>query len=399
MASESEPTSRTATKFALQTDKRDIKDLWKDALKDYQDVAGMSLQVKFRNVDDMLQYGLGQKDSFSTWRHDGKKLDKIRSLFMQNIDYVGTGTQKLLAAATPAFPPAAAISTALTFVLNACKGQSADYDVVACFFEDMNSFLQRVSILERRLPEYRAYQACLMDVFTSFLAMCALATKFISKGRLKTWIINSFMGQDADLSGARKRMDKNIKSLESATKMAILANTEILNGGQQILQWMQEELRENQSKQYELAQEQTRLLEDTQQSQADVQAGLSSLKPEVKALLAPTKQDSNSSNNPANYQSADDLNKVSTDVEANADNDARIKKLRTTSLAEIGEWLFQTPLWKSWMTSADVNFLLIQGPPGIGKSYLAIAAHNRLRQIAELDPEHHSIVTCFSTLR
>lgn len=51
------------------------------------------------------------------------------------------------------------------------------------FFEDMNSFLQRITILETRLPKHKGYQNCLMDVFTSFLVMCGFAHKFIELGR------------------------------------------------------------------------------------------------------------------------------------------------------------------------------------------------------------------------
>lgn len=50
-------------------------------------------------------------------------------------------------------------------------------------FEDMNAFLERITILKSRLPSDPAYRNCLMDVFTSFLAMCAFATKYIELGR------------------------------------------------------------------------------------------------------------------------------------------------------------------------------------------------------------------------
>ena len=119
---------------------------------------------------------------------------------------------------------------------------SADYNVVTAFFEDMNTFLQRVSILEARLPAYKAYQACLMDVFTSLLKMCAFAQKFIRQGRLKKWAINAIFGDDSDLSASRKAMDKALNRLQSATEFAILANTADLMRGQQILQSMQQEL-------------------------------------------------------------------------------------------------------------------------------------------------------------
>lgn len=47
----------------------------------------------------------------------------------------------------------------------------------------MNSFLERVVILETRLPSHKAYQNCLMDVFTSFLTLTGYAHKYIELGR------------------------------------------------------------------------------------------------------------------------------------------------------------------------------------------------------------------------
>lgn len=47
----------------------------------------------------------------------------------------------------------------------------------------MNSFLQRVTILEARLTPNKAFQNCLMDVFTSFLTLTGYAHKYIELGR------------------------------------------------------------------------------------------------------------------------------------------------------------------------------------------------------------------------
>lgn len=118
MATGSRLVSRNATKTDLENDRRDIKDLWNDALRAYSKVSGEELKPAFRNVDEMIKNGTDQMNSFHRWRHDDSKVDKLRSLFMANIDYVETGTQKLISAAEPAFPPAAAIGTAITFVLS-----------------------------------------------------------------------------------------------------------------------------------------------------------------------------------------------------------------------------------------------------------------------------------------
>ncbi|KAI8239766.1 hypothetical protein K4K57_001185 [Colletotrichum sp. SAR 10_99] len=210
----------------LSTDDRDVKDLWQEALKGYQGIVGFSLERKFDNVQSMLDFGTEQMNKFHKFRHDKGKVDRLRTLLASNLDYVEKGANQIIDAASPAFPPAAAIGTALTYILQACRSVSADYDIVIVFFEDMNSFLQRISILESRLPQKRAYQNCLMEVFTSLLNMCGFAHKYIELGRFKKWIINLFQGEDSELGGARALMNKRLGHLQQATEFAILGNSE-----------------------------------------------------------------------------------------------------------------------------------------------------------------------------
>ncbi|KAJ0361168.1 hypothetical protein COL154_007035 [Colletotrichum chrysophilum] len=210
----------------LSTDDRDVKDLWQEALKGYQGIVGFSLERKFDNVQSMLDFGTEQMNKFHKFRHDKGKVDRLRTLLASNLDYVEKGANQIIEAASPAFPPAAAIGTALTYILQACRSVSADYDIVIVFFEDMNSFLQRISILESRLPQKRAYQNCLMEVFTSLLNMCGFAHKYIELGRFKKWITNLFQGEDSELGGARALMNKRLGHLQQATEFAILGNSE-----------------------------------------------------------------------------------------------------------------------------------------------------------------------------
>jgi hypothetical protein len=101
----------------LQEENRDVADLWKDALKAYKGIVGFDLEKKFDNVQAMIDQGTKEMNSFHSFRHNDKKVDKLRSLFANNLDYIEKGAQQLISAATPAFPPAAAIGTAITFML------------------------------------------------------------------------------------------------------------------------------------------------------------------------------------------------------------------------------------------------------------------------------------------
>lgn len=111
-------TTNTATKLALETERRDVKDLWIEAMHTYRNISGEELGPAFPDVAAMIRFGNTEMDTFTSWRHKETKVDKLRSLFMKNIEFVEVATQQLAAAATPAFPPAAAIGTALTFVLS-----------------------------------------------------------------------------------------------------------------------------------------------------------------------------------------------------------------------------------------------------------------------------------------
>ena len=105
----------------LKNDDRDVADLWKEALKSYKGIVGFDLERKFDNVEAMLAQGTKEMSNFHKFRHNDKKVDKLRSLFAANLDYLEKGAQQLIAAAVPAFPPAAAIGTAITYMLSVRK--------------------------------------------------------------------------------------------------------------------------------------------------------------------------------------------------------------------------------------------------------------------------------------
>lgn len=268
--------------------------------------------------------------------------------------------------------------------------------MVTAFFEDMNSFLQRVSILEARLPAYRAYQACLMDVFTSLLTMCAFARKFIKLGRLKKWVINAFRGEDDDLAGSRKGMDKSLVRLQSATEFAILANTENIAEGQKTLQSMQDELKQNQATQLELAESQQLMLQTMLEQQSDVRDEIGDIKKLVLALQR-TEPSIRSAQSQIRTKSA--TNAVRSIIGEIPENDLQLRMLQDTHIPGTCKWIFEEPLWKSWHTNTDAAtdrpLLLIRGPEGTGKSHLALSIYDYISREIEKDPGSFSCVVYF----
>jgi hypothetical protein len=75
-------------KTALASDKRDVADLWTDALRKYKGIVGEDLVARFESVDAMIAFGTQEMNSFHRFRHNEKKVDKLRSLFAGNLDYI-----------------------------------------------------------------------------------------------------------------------------------------------------------------------------------------------------------------------------------------------------------------------------------------------------------------------
>ncbi|KAM3425267.1 hypothetical protein BST61_g7215 [Cercospora zeina] len=342
------------------------------------------LQPRFANVNEMISFGAKEMNGFHSFRHNQKKVDKLRSLFMANIGYIESGAQQLVAAATPAFPPAAAIGTALTYMLSACKQVSADYDVVNAFFEDMNAFLQRITILESRLPAYPAYRNCLMDVFTSILKMCGFATKYIELGRLKKWVMNMIKGEDSDLGGARKAMDTSLNRLQSATEYAILGNTEENNR-------MTVELQQNQDLQTEMIENQTKMLESVLEHQEEVKSDLKN----IQKLLTMFDQQNRESGVPKASKAASKTkpatsNRVRTYFEDTVDPAFLYHGIKERLLPDTCQWLFDEEPWESFISPENaprerLAILAIEGDAGHGKSHIAVSVYDHLTKIGSRD--------------
>ncbi|RBR06164.1 uncharacterized protein FIESC28_11179 [Fusarium coffeatum] len=361
----------------LQEENRDVADLWKDALKAYKGIVGFDLEKKFDNVQAMIDQGTKEMNNFHSFRHNDKKVDKLRSLFANNLDYIQKGANQLIAAATPAFPPAAAIGTAITFMLGACRDQRADYDLVVVFFEDMNSFLQRVVILETRLPGHKAYQNCLMDVFTSFLTMCGYAHKYIELGRFKKWISNLLSGGDSDLSGARKTMDLKLTRLQNATEFAILGNTEDLKK-------MNSELQQNSDLH-------TAMLEDQKEVMSSIQENTETIRNDMAKLLkAFTDQKKETTKKPKTFNnnksvSANRIRNLFVEIEG---EDHEYYVLKDTIIPDTCNWLFDEPQWEEWQPSKDPSpVLAISGDPGVGKSHIGATIYDKLHKEVETDSD------------
>lgn len=111
----------------LKGDRRELVDLWNEALLDYHRSVGINLQAKYGIVKEIADFASKEMEKFRKFRHSKNKVDKLRSLLRDNLECIKRGTQQLATAASTAFPPAAAIGAALT-----CMITVSTYSLVHC---------------------------------------------------------------------------------------------------------------------------------------------------------------------------------------------------------------------------------------------------------------------------
>ncbi|KAH8673354.1 hypothetical protein BX600DRAFT_508630 [Xylariales sp. PMI_506] len=210
----------------------DIGAIWHQALEDYATESGIDLRSATQmqwNISTIVKDQEQQVSSFTSWRHDKTKVDKIRSVFAKNADIIQSIAGQVASAASASFPPAATILTAFTYVMSAAKGVSDDYNMVESFFDIMNGFLERLSLLESRLPPEKVYQTMLVRVFASILNLSAIARSYRKSGRFSKWAKNLVEHQDSNLKSAYDLLQKHLSRLESMTLMATLKQTMVIS--------------------------------------------------------------------------------------------------------------------------------------------------------------------------
>ncbi|KXJ86264.1 hypothetical protein Micbo1qcDRAFT_153102 [Microdochium bolleyi] len=215
----------------INDDESDLGSLWHEALEDYAREAGIDLraapQVQWQMSTIMTQQSQ-QLSAFSSFRHNKGKVDKLRSTFAKNADIVQSIASHVANAASAAFPPAAALLTAFTYVMAAAKGVSDDYDMIESFFDIMNGFLERLSLLEARLPPESVYQTMLIRCFSAILHLSAIARNYRKSGRFSKWAKALVDQQDPKLKGAYDLLQKHLSRLESMTLMATFKQTLVI---------------------------------------------------------------------------------------------------------------------------------------------------------------------------
>ncbi|KAF4466083.1 hypothetical protein FALBO_7062, partial [Fusarium albosuccineum] len=206
----------------------DLGALWQEALIKYCEECGTDLRtlpISRLNITHTKAEQERQLVLFSEYRHDKGKLDKLRSLVAQNSDIVVGVATHIANAGSAAFPPSAALLTAFNYVMNASRAVSEDYDMIVSFFDVMNSFLERISMLESRMPGEWQFRRFLVNVFSAMMTLSAIARECRLKGRLSRWAKALIDGSDPKLKGAFDSLHMHLGRFESAAMLTTLKHT------------------------------------------------------------------------------------------------------------------------------------------------------------------------------
>lgn len=97
----------------------DLAEVWREAMLEYRKTTDQPLDAlpRFRNIESVMENAQRETDLFDKYRHPGDKVDKLRTLLRNNLGHIEAGAKSIAAAATPAFPPAAIILTAIMYLL------------------------------------------------------------------------------------------------------------------------------------------------------------------------------------------------------------------------------------------------------------------------------------------
>jgi hypothetical protein len=111
---------------ALEDDRRDIANIWNEALARYQSTSQVDLgklpTSEIADFEALIKFGCDQIERFNHFRHKYDKSEKLRRLYKSSMRYIQAEAGHMAAATTPIFPPAAVIGTALNYLLNVSLG-------------------------------------------------------------------------------------------------------------------------------------------------------------------------------------------------------------------------------------------------------------------------------------
>lgn len=389
--------------MAQIADQSDIAALWDEALNAYTETSKInirSIPSSRKSVAAILMQQQHELDKFNQFRHNRGKLDKLRSLIASTADYIQCAANQIASAATTAFPPSSVILTAFTYVLTASKHVSDDFNVIESFFDVMQRFVRRLSLLEGKIPPRKEFHQDLIKVFSSILAISGLAYSYCLKGRFRLWASALVEGKDPKLMSAYDDLHEDLKRLESAIMMQTLRTAidihEETKTMKENMKAMQASLDRN-----------TALTEQTLAAAAGASSGVAELihhsfksahvHQEILRIVRNQVQDSagqqhqlkSRASRPANFAR---LRQLLETAAVEVAMHSRLQELEREILAHAFDWVEREPALLDIVSRAE-SLCWVSGASGMGKSAVAFKMFRQLRET--FAHENDIRVACF----
>ncbi|KKZ68736.1 hypothetical protein EMCG_05645 [[Emmonsia] crescens] len=367
----------------------DVSLLWQRALDKYQESTGKDLEEvpRFTRVEDIFKDAELQQGTFNKFRHNGEMVDRLRSSVARNVNFLQS-LQFVVDGAALAYPPTIAISSAFFHFLQVTKHVSSDYDKIVDFFDSMKTFLERLSIIQGKLPSIPAYKSHVMRVFSAMLSVCGIATTYIKKGRWKKWA-RGFIdgGADENLGTAKTAMEKSLAELESASLAVILATTQDLKQNTKDIVMKTERI-DISSQRIDTRTERIEVSILAQRDKfhemsANFEKLLKSQRKEARKmqLYDPGKAaDATTRKHVA-------FNSVKLYFETNIDPAWQARDIEYSFVKGSARWVLEEEAYQTWREGTSNPYLWISGDPGLGKTCVAFSLSKELTESVASEPK------------
>ncbi|KAK0100488.1 hypothetical protein ONS95_008436 [Cadophora gregata] len=272
--------------------------------------------------------------------------------------------------------------------MKASKNVSEDYDQIAAFFDIMSSMLERLSLLESKLPSAKNYRTILMRVFSSLMGLCGTATKYVTEGRFKHWLKALYKGADGDIKGDYTTLETNIQRLESATMFATLATVMETKTDVKDLTIISMQSLQIGTRSLEVGIETQSMVQNVSIAQGE---SLDILKKMQRILRKEELKKQNEMVRGANLtldpgaKKTAALSLIKTAFAVPGEPAVMLQEVQKTFVEGTFSWIREETSYQMFL-EGDSPFLWIHGPPGIGKSHAAYSIIGNLLEFTKDDP-------------
>ncbi|KAL8367153.1 hypothetical protein RB599_010243 [Gaeumannomyces hyphopodioides] len=215
------PTGPVPADEAIDTSK-----IWKAAIDQYEKIAGVRIATLngVNTIEDILKEVRTSEKTFLRRRHNGSRSDRFRTLLSQSLDSIQRLLEVAAQASKGAFPPSEAIFAAIKYLIATANTVSSDYDKVSSLFEDLQSYLVRLKVLEGKVPPFPELVAIVTEILASVLVVLGVFTEYIQTKRIVKTLRSLVSGEDVHLRTALDRFHKLVEQEEGVVRNAIFVS-------------------------------------------------------------------------------------------------------------------------------------------------------------------------------